>query len=425
MNFLKRLHQEFKLLLAQMQHNVEQNDALLNLIDVNINTLTDKFYYLDTKLKNVEQQLINIQRENLILQQKCTVITQTLNMHQRGKIREIIDNKKLKIVFLVHNLNAWYTLADVVAKFQQSKYCKVTLISINKRFPGQQEFAGEEKVHEFLNSINIPHIRLNMPDSFQALEILKALDPDVLFRQSQWDNDYPPGFSSEYLSFTKIAFVTYEICNIIQNAQIDDIKDNATDAPFHRRCWRIYAANQNVIDAAQKGVLQAQQYRLSGHPKVDYISNISAQWPFNENNHTRILWSPHHSITNNWSNFGYFHIVWKEMLSWFKERPDIDFVFCPHPALMTMLYSNNLENDVCGLTHNDVDYFFSEIKKLSNVYQYYSWDYMGIIKAVDVVITDGISLLMEPQIIGKPIVFLERPDHQPFNANGEIMVKSW
>lgn len=41
-------------------------------------------------------------------------------------------------------------------------------------------------------------------------------------------------------------------------------------------------------------------------------------------------------------------------------------------------------------------------------------------KAVDVIITDGISMLYEPQIIGKPIVFIERSDYRSFSKTGEI-----
>lgn len=411
MNFLKRLRVEFKSLLKDTQRSVNQNDLLIQQQEEMRHTLN-----------SVQERLAYVEQRTVEIGNKYTVMNQTINMHCRDGIEVV--GRRLRVIFLIHNLNAWYALADVIDKFRQHEFCEVTVVSINKKFPGQHDFGGEEKVHDFLESIHIPHIRLNMQDSFQGLEILKALSPDVLFRQSQWDNDYPPAFSSEYLNFTRIAFVSYEICNIIQNVPLGDgVQDNATDSFFHRRCWRIYVANEHVINAASKGALQAQQYRLAGHPKVDYIENVREQWPFNHQKNIRILWSSHHSITNVWSNFGCFHLVWKEMLAWFQERPDIDFVFCPHPALMTMLSSDGLERDVPGLTLNDVDYFFKEINKLNNVYQYYSWDYMGLVKSVDIVVTDGISLLMEPQIIGKPIVFLERSDHRPFNANGEIFLR--
>ncbi|HCR3030472.1 TPA: hypothetical protein ON286_004085, partial [Escherichia coli] len=40
-------------------------------------------------------------------------------------------------------------------------------------------------------------------------------------------------------------------------------------------------------------------------------------------------------------------------------------------------------------------------------------------KAADLLLIDGISWLLEFQLEKKPIIFLEREDHLPFDINGE------
>lgn len=71
------------------------------------------------------------------------------------------------------------------------------------------------------------------------------------------------------------------------------------------------------------------------------------------------------SIIDTWLNFGCFHLVWRDMLAWFKDQIQIDFVFNPHPVLLTMFYSNQTESII---SKKDVDYFFEEIRSLNNVF---------------------------------------------------------
>lgn len=154
-------------------------------------------------------------------------------MHSRE--REI-KNKKIKIVFLIHNLNAWYSISQVYQRLYNLNQTEVIVVSINKNFPSQIGFSGEDKVHNFLDNIQIPHIRLSMENSFQSLDILKAITPNIIFRQSQWDNDYPPAFSSENLDFAKLVYISYEIFNFLGAIATNETEDAIIDSLFHRRC---------------------------------------------------------------------------------------------------------------------------------------------------------------------------------------------
>ena len=46
--------------------------------------------------------------------------------------------------------------------------------------------------------------------------------------------------------------------------------------------------------------------------------------------------------------------------------------------------------------------------------------YADMFAVSDVLVSDGLSLLLEYQIANKPVVFLERVDHRPFSPMGDI-----
>ncbi|ELQ6221716.1 hypothetical protein R2320_002986 [Cronobacter turicensis] len=331
---------------------------------------------------------------------------------------------KIRCLFLINNLNAWHALDALIRALRLGEDFDVSVASVNKRFPGQSGFSGEPDVHEFLSARGIHHIRLGMEDSFQALDIIMALSPDVIFRQSQWDDDYPPGFSSGYLSFTRLAIVTYGICNIVENVHFKgDIKNSAVDSLFHRRCWRVYCANDEMLSIARRdGSLKGRQFRVVGHPKIDYLLSVKPSWPFDRVRGTtyRILWSPHHSITHGWTDFGLFPFIWRHMLAIAEKLTTVEFVFCPHPALMTQLSGPH-----SPVSEDDWKEFKKRWAALPGCHQYYGADYAAVAAASDLIITDGISLLMEGQLLRKPILFTERETHAPFNSIGNCLLKGF
>ena len=50
-------------------------------------------------------------------------------------------------------------------------------------------------------------------------------------------------------------------------------------------------------------------------------------------------------------------------------------------------------------------------------------DYGPTLAASDLMVTDGLSMLVEYQLFTKPVIFFERAGHRPFNAIGERVVR--
>jgi CDP-glycerol glycerophosphotransferase (TagB/SpsB family) len=49
--------------------------------------------------------------------------------------------------------------------------------------------------------------------------------------------------------------------------------------------------------------------------------------------------------------------------------------------------------------------------------------YSAALAAADLLITDGVSSLVEFQVFERPLIFVDRPGHRPFNEIGEIVCR--
>ena len=414
-NLLNKFNNKYKSHLFKIYKNSEEkNKKMLHKIEYKINFLENLI--LESKEK-IHESHINIEKHINDIHHHIHLSVKSSDSSSRFNLKKL--NGKIKILFLIHNVDAWISICDVIYKALESNYFDVIVCSIPKRFPGETIFSGEENVHHFLNENNINHIRLNMTNSWSALDIIRYLNPDVLFRQSQWDDDYDIGLRSDVLSFTRLAYIGYELVNQTENVHFDDdVIDNATDSHWHRCCWRVYCANGLVKDRAiAKGRMQGRQFVVTGHPKVEYLLRAKPSWPSSViPQKKRLVWSAHHTITNNWSSFGMFHLIWNEMLAWASKDKSIEFVFSPHPALLSILKSDNIP-----MRREDVEFFFSEWNNLDNTFIFYGGDYSGIMAASDVLFSDSLSMPTEYQLRNKPIVFLDRKDRIKFNNIGEII----
>jgi hypothetical protein len=380
-----------------------------------INQLIQQNIYLENKLQELEEKLYLIKNiyecSNRLLEDNVN-LKQTVNLIS-NKIK-LNEEQKIICLFLVHNIESLDSIFSVYEKMLNHNQFNVIVASINRRYPGSPIFKDEDYVHNILSDLGVSHLRLNNANSYDDLNIIKTLAPDIIFRQSQWDNDIPPAFSTDNLRFTRLCLIPYEIMNFVQ------LGFNHLSSYYHSSCWKLFVANQQTkIEQEQHDKLNGLNVFVTGHPKVNALKNAKPMWPIcsdKKDRKFRILWASHHSVDKNWSNFSVFLNVYKDMLNWAKKDNSIEFVFSPHPALVTVLEAINDE-----ALKSDVQEFFNEWNKLDNTYFYREGPYSSLFQASDMLIMDGISWLLEYQLMKKPIIFIERADHSPFTINGELI----
>lgn len=106
------------------------------------------------------------------------------------------------------------------------------------------------------------------------------------------------------------------------------------------------------------------------------------------------------------------------MLRLAKEHTDIDFLFSPHPGFIGTFERLDRENKKLA---QDLKKFFKDWRELSNTEIIEHGGGLAEMKASSMMIIDGTSMLADYQVLDKPILFLEREDHVPFNKFGQMM----
>ena len=255
-----------------------------------------------------------------------------------------------------------------------------------------------------------------------TLRLLKQLRPDALFRQSQWDADVPSPLATDRLGFTRLCLMPYETVNIIRNVPAAGDPDGAFDSPYHRAAWLVFCANDQARELARDaGPRRAENYRVVGHPKADRLRSAEPRWPLETGaGRPRVVWSAHHSIGTGWTDVGMFHLTAHDMLAWAEDDPELDFVFMPHPALLPYLDSPRSPIDSAWYAE-----WSERWQALPNATILDDQDYIPVLAASDLMVTDGLSMLVEYQVLGKPLIYLEREGHRPFNRIGEQLASGW
>lgn len=341
------------------------------------------------------------------------------NAAERAAKRATLQRRSLRVVFLAHNRDTWDSVDEVIRIMEQSDDFDPVVVTIPHHYGGGTSPRGEGRMHRFLRERGVPHLRLRKEQLTWARELLFALDPDVVVRQSQWDSDVDEAFSTASLAWTRLILIPYETMNPTRNVPWDyPPVDSALDQHWHRAAWLVFCANEEVRRLAEERTLTGgRQFRVVGHPKADALRRTPPRWPLTEDSgHGRILWSAHHSILTGWNDFGTFPQVMEAMLTWAREEPTTDFVFTHHPYL-----PGTMRRPERPLSSAEFDRWLDRWTELPNTF-YWRGAYAPVLAAADVVVTDGPSMITEAQVLAKPTVFIERAGHIEFNELGERIV---
>ncbi|QMU97717.1 hypothetical protein FVO59_11220 [Microbacterium esteraromaticum] len=329
---------------------------------------------------------------------------------------------RIRMVFLVHNAAAWGSIAELVRLTHAHPDFEPVVVSIPHHYSGVGPAKGEGRTHRFLKSEGVTHIRLHKSHLSDAAQLLRALDPDIVVRQSQWDADIDEAFSAESLAWTRVILIPYETMNTTENVPIGDPPINsAVDTAMHRTAWLVFLANEEALAIARRDALTAGlQFRAVGHPKLDYVRETEPDWPLSRPDGThrrRVLWSAHHSILTGWNDFGMFAQTHSDMLAWARDAPETEFVFMHHPLL-----PDTIAREGSPVSPAEYREWLNEWTELDNA-AVWDGDYAEALAAADFLVTDGPSMMIEGQMLSVPTVFLERADHIPFNDIGREIAR--
>jgi hypothetical protein len=341
----------------------------------------------------------------------------------------------IKVVFLGLYFEAWDALDEIYQKMAQDPRFEPIVVSMPRKLTGQLAYAQEEKAHAFIESRQIPHIRLNSggsgSENQEGLKVLKDLAPDYVFVNYPWQRNYQPAVRFDHLvEFTRLAYVPYFSLVMVDEPD-DEPGGGQGDAPvathlytqrLHQLASLVFTQEKLVVDAYARTERGNNHVHFTGSPKIDNLTHEAeagkASWPLEEGKF-KIIWAPHHSYSPHWLNFGVFSKIYIQMLEFAKANHDVQIVLRPHPFLWSTLTDRKIiDSEVLASWRNA----WSE---LPNTAVDEDGSYAGLFLATDVLVTDGISFLGEyPLVTGKPAIFFENDDHWKFTTTGEIAAAS-
>lgn len=245
------------------------------------------------------------------------------------------------------------------------------------------------------------------------LAFLIAVNPDYIIRQSPWDADIPNIYSSVNLSKYKMIYIPYFTLDVV-----DDFKNGNVNMEinqnFHLCCTKIYMTSQIAFERAKQDYLgDKSKIQFLGNTKLEYITQKFKKTNENLSSGVKnILWCPHHSIASQWLAFGTFEkncLLFIELAKTYGDK--IHIKLRPHPLLWL-----SMQNSFPELLVK----FKQEWQELNNVSLDEDWDYLASFEWSDMLVTDGISFLAEYPLTNKPIIYIENPNHLPFDENGVL-----
>ncbi|WP_283603020.1 CDP-glycerol glycerophosphotransferase family protein [Serratia proteamaculans] len=396
---------------------LDVNKKALAILD-NTETKSDTPVKLQEEIEIIKLELNEkINKAEINIKNYITTTTRTLNIISK---KQTYNKKTPTILFLIHNMNTWHSVANLYHELSADADLQVIIASIPRSFPGVDGYMGEDETSNSLARIGIHHMRITTSDDNQIATILTTLSPDIIFRQSPWDNDIPDGFSAEKINFAKICYVPYYAINIVESMSSGTDFDFQSNQSLHNNCWRIYCDTEYAYnEICRNSLLRGINARYFGHPKLDYIHTkmIESAGDVTIHEGVNILWAPHHSIDEGWLSFGTFDVNYLDFLKFAEENKKINIRLRPHPALFDFMKAKSDE------MKNKVEDFVIRWGELENTSIDYDHDYIDSFKWSDILVTDGISFLVEYPLFHKPVIFIENDSHAKFNELGRIAVQ--
>jgi len=340
----------------------------------------------------------------------------------------------IKVVFLAMYFEAWDALDEVYRIMAADPRFEVQVVSIPRRLTGEVDFGNENLVSSYLDSVGIPHERLNSSDPDAGPARMRELAPDYVFINYPWQRNYQPGYRVEKLTeFTRVCYVPYYSMPLVNEPGDQGVASHLYEQRSHQLASLIFTQDAALLDAFATTERGDGYIHLTGSPKIDRLMALAndgvGTWPITASEPGpnrlaagrpfRVVWAPHHSYSAAWLNFGMFAQTHREMLTLALRHPEIDFVLRPHPFLFGTLV------DRAVLTQTELDNWLEDWNDLSNTAIHTDGEYATLFKATDLLVTDGISFIGEyPLVTGRPSVFLENRGHWEFSPLGEIAAEA-
>lgn len=355
--------------------------------------------------KNTKDKVLNYFLE-LKTVQNCKYIENNSKKVLK-KLKKEKNKRKLRVAFLCNDETKW-KCESLFKLLEKSEYFSPFILVTKSDAP--KNSSKQMNLKEVLDIYNF-FIQKGFKTYF-AYDIskdkfipIKKFKPDLIFYQQPWYNQTQQGpvVSSK---FALTYYVPYYITNVSSPMEYD--------LRFHRYIHCYYVLNEIIRDFySSKMKNKGKNLKVVGHTQLDYyLTNKSAT-----NCKNYVIYAPHWSINYPQENYATFEWNGREILSFAKQHPEINWVYKPHPILKHRLLTQNV------MTEDEIENYWSEWKKIALVYE--GGDYMELFTNSKAMISDCGSFLTEYLPVNNPLIRLVSKDAYPYNPSAKIVVSAY
>ncbi len=301
------------------------------------------------------------------------------------KICRLRQKKSIRVVFVLSSFSCWKSELLYRAMLNHSRFEPILLT-----IPSNQE-DNRLAFHKYCEEKGYPLIEIG-----PGKTICEELHPDIILYSKPYDSDIELRKFIMHNLRSLFCYINYGFHGVDEKW--------SRNTRLLLSCWQIYYENINAWRGSARIMdNHCRNGFITGLPVMDEFLNAKEKcedpWKEHKNPKKRIIWAPHHSITDNeWLHYSSFERYYSFMLELAEKYQDkVQWAFKPHPLLRAKLEGK--------WGKQKTDEYYGRWETLSNA-QYVDGKYLGLFMHSDAMIHDCGSFTVEYHYTGNPVMYL-------------------
>lgn len=310
------------------------------------------------------------------------------------RLDQIRKRGTARVLFVLSNLAIWRG-EDICNLLMKDDRFKVHLIICPfTRLAEIQQKENSEKLIAYCKRQNWPYILKRECEQ----DLIASLDPDIIFYPQLYGGLYHNELDCEKNLDRLIVYVPYGICTVSGDWIYNSIYINNS--------WKVFTPTTIHLDYARNHSFnKGRNVEVVGdsHAKAFLQTPACDPWKKQDAPKKRIIWAPHYSI-NQGGYLSRASFLWlnKVMVDLVKEyNAEVQFVFKPHPWLLTELYKHPEWGE------DKTNKYFDFWRNGENT-QLEDGAFIDLFNTSDAMIHDCGSFTAEYHYTGNPVLFASR-----------------
>lgn len=344
--------------------------------------------------KPLKEILIAIKSKTIDSYQKKKLAKRMQKKHQE-LLASLKGKKKIRVVFLAIHKSVW-KVDTVFQRMLADPFFEPEILVCPYTPYGEERMLEDmEHAYNYFKDKGYP-ITKSLKDDGSWVK-LEEIQPDIVFFTNPHHLTRKEYYEDAYLNYLS-CYVPYH--HEVGSGGDVNVQFNQL---FHNAMWRIYSTHKDSYDIFRRtSYRKGGNVEVTGFPAMEvyFESKIGRCVWKNTDERLRIIWAPHHTISESnisYSNFIKYSDLFCKLANKYQEK--VVWAFKPHPVLKSKLY---MHRD-WGIEKTNKYYdFWNE----NNFTQLEDGEYSDLFLMSDAMIHDSGSFLGEYLYMKKPVMYL-------------------